>query len=52
MSFFSDRVTRNVRKTAIIGFAVTGCLSVVGSFLIERKSQDAGNAAEEIEIEG
>lgn len=40
ISIFSQSVTQNVRKTAIVGFAVTGVLSVLGSLLIERKVEE------------
>ena len=34
INFFSPEVTKNVRKTAIIGFAVTGFLAIIGSLLL------------------
>lgn len=45
MSFFKEEVTQNVRKTAIIGFAITGLLAVIGSlFLVRDKKGDVSFA--------
>lgn len=37
---FPPEVTKNVRKTAIIGFAITGSLAFLGSMLLVKRPQD------------
>jgi hypothetical protein len=34
ISFFSADVTKNVHKTAIIGFLISGMLAIMGSLLL------------------
>lgn len=34
--FFSQEVTKNVHKTAVVGFLLTGIGSIIGSLLIDR----------------
>jgi hypothetical protein len=46
ISYFSQKVSQNVRKTAIIGFAITGVLSIIGSWMIERKDNNSPSVDE------
>jgi hypothetical protein len=39
INFFTSDVTKNVRKTAIIGFLITGLLAIIGSLLLERTAE-------------
>jgi len=45
---FTPEVTKNVRKTAIIGFAITGSLAFIGSMLLYKRPQH--QAAEQGEL--